>query len=246
MSVGLTSSATAVNRVLVIGVYLADQNNSVEHIVTTIGRSDDWTVDQRWAAIGRTVFSDAVGAATAKRVASVVPKFTLLNELLSGISIDDYSYVVVCDDDVLLPEKFLDRYLSIVRDFDLALSQPARTHASYIDHAFVEQLDGLIVRETRFVEIGPVFCIRCDATNLVLPFDERSPMGWGYDLVWPCILENAHLRLGIVDEVPIAHSLRKPVSHYDHAVADAQMTRYLQEQPHLSKHDAFYIVNAYA
>jgi hypothetical protein len=136
--------------------------------------------------------------------------------------------------------------LPIVRKYDFALSQPARTHDSYIDHAFVEQFDGLIARQTRFVEVGPLFCLRPDAARLLLPFDEQSPMGWGYDLVWPCVLAEAQLKLGIVDEIPVAHTIRKPVSHYHHATADAQMKRFLEGRQHLCTDDAFLVVDAYA
>jgi hypothetical protein len=239
-------ASTGSNRVLVVGIYLADEKNTIEHVVTTLDQSVDWKIDQRWIAIGREKGSKRLAGVTRERVASFVPKFTLINRLLQGIPIADYAFVVVCDDDILLPLNFLDTYLSIVRKYDFALSQPARTHESHIDHAFVEQFDGLIARETRFVEIGPLFCVRRDAGGLLLPFDEQSPMGWGYDRVWPCVLESARLKLGIVDRVPVAHTVRKPVSHYHHATADDQMKRYLQERQHLSNQDAFFVVDAYA
>ena len=141
---------------------------------------------------------------------------------------------------------FLDRYLACVGAHDLALCQPARTHDSYIDHPFVEQLDGLTARWTRFVEIGPMFSVRQDVIPLLVPFDEASPMGWGYDFVWPCVLEKAGCRMGIVDATPIAHRLRKPVTHYQHSTASRSMDAYLSERDHLMKGDAFFIVESYA
>lgn len=164
------------------------------------------------------------------RVEGPRPKFALLNELLVAASLPDFDYVIVCDDDVLLPEAFLDRYLACVEQHDFALSQPARTHDSFTDHPFVERLDGLTARWTRFVEIGPVFCMRRDAVPLLVPFDETSPMGWGYDFVWPCILEEAGLRPGIVDATPVSHSLRKSVTRYRHGTADEANLRFSQKQ----------------
>ena len=83
------------------------------------------------------------------------------------------------DDDILIPDDFVDRYLEIVANRGFALSQPARTHTSYIDHYFVAQLIGLESRQTNFVEIGPLFVVHCSAYSFILPFDERPPMGWG-------------------------------------------------------------------
>jgi hypothetical protein len=240
------SASVSSNRVLVVGVYLADVKNAVEHLVAALDQSAEWKIDQRWMAIGTQGIPEHLAGVTHGQQSCPSPKFTLLNRLLAAHSLKEYAFVIVCDDDILLPPNFLDTYLSIVRQYDFALSQPARTHDSYIDHAFVEQFDGLIARQTRFVEIGPLFCVRQDAGRMLLPFDEQSPMGWGYDLAWPCTLEKAGLKLGIVDRTPVAHSIRKPVSQYDHATADAQMSRYLQSREHLSKANAFFIVDAYA
>ena len=127
-----------------------------------------------------------------------------------------------------------------------ALAQPARTHASYIDHPFVEQLTGIDARWTRFVEIGPVFSMRRDAAELMVPFDENSPMGWGYDFVWPVLLETAGLRLGIVDATPVGHTMRRPLAHYDYEPTRARMDEYLTRRPHLTPGEAFVIVESYA
>ncbi len=70
---------------------------------------------------------------------------------------------VITDHDVELPPFFLDRYLAWVRKYGFALAQPARTHDSYIDHRFVEQLDGITARQAQYVEIGPFFSMRPDA-----------------------------------------------------------------------------------
>jgi hypothetical protein len=235
-----------VDRVLVIGVYMADHPNAVEHIVTEMDRSSDWRVDQRWIAIGRRPAAERLATVTVDRVDRLIPKFTLLNRALADISLADYAFVLICDDDVRLPAAFPDSYLRLVRQYDFALCQPARTHDSYIDHPFVEQFDGLTARQTRFVEIGPVVSIRHDAIPLLLPFDEQSPMGWGYDLVWPHILQSAGLKMGIIDATPVAHALRKPVTHYDHDTVRREMARYLESRAHLSLDAAFVIVEAYA
>lgn len=233
-------------RVLVVGVYLVDQRNTAEHVSGELGRSEAWSVEQRWIALGRAAPPPGLEAHTVLRVADRTPKFSLVNRALAGVDPAAYEYVLVCDDDLELPAGFLDRYLALAGRHALALAQPARTHDSFIDHAIVEQLDGLDARWTRFVEIGPLFSIHRSAAPVVLPFDEASPMGWGYDYAWPTAIERAGLRMGIVDAVPVAHRLRPPVANYDHGEADRAQRRFLSSRPHLTREQAYAIVEAYA
>jgi len=234
------------NSVLVVGIYLLDRENTAVATVAELAKSHDWSVEQLWVALGQGVVPEELAWVTQRKTESRVPKFVLLNQLLAQLSVNQYAHILVADDDIHLPAGFLDDYLRIVQQHDFALCQPARTHDSYIDHPFVEQLDGINARWTQFVEIGPLFSVRRDAARLLLPFDEDSPMGWGYDFVWPRILANAGLRLGIVDATAIGHSLRKPVTGYSFDTADGEMHRYLRRRPHLSKQEAFFIVESYA
>jgi Protein of unknown function (DUF707) len=232
-------------RVLVLGVFMADRENLAAGISSELGRSLAFRVEQRWVALGTSAVPAELDLVTAFRQASPLPKFTILNRLLSQGGVADFDYLVVVDDDIELPHGFLDRYLELVERHDLALAQPARTHDSYIDHAFVEQLDGLDARWTRFVEIGPLFSIRRDAVALLTPFDEGSPMGWGYDLAWPVTMEQAGLRLGIVDATPVRHRLRKPVSNYDSGAAARAMAGHLAGRAHLDRSAAFTILESW-
>jgi hypothetical protein len=231
--------------ILVIGVYLVDRDNNIGHVVGELNESRNWVVEQQWVALGRGAVPDEVARVTAWRANSPAPKFSLLNRLLAKTDLDPHAFVIVCDDDITLPAGFLDRYLELVLRYDFALAQPARTHDSFIDHAFVERLDGLTARWTRFVEIGPLISIRRDAAPVLLPFDQASPMGWGYDFVWPHLTEQAGLKTGIIDAVAVAHNLRRPVAHYDYETARQAMETYLSERPHLSKEAAFHIVESY-
>jgi len=232
--------------VLVVGVYLLDKPSYIDSIVAELGKSGGWEVCQRWLALGTGPILDSVANVTVRKVVPPGTKFLLLNDLLAQTEIDRFEFIVVCDDDIVLPPGFLDRYLDLVGRYDFALAQPARTHDSFIDHPFVEQLDGLVARQTRFVEIGPLFSVHRRIFPLIFPFDETSPMGWGYDFFWPCILAKEGLKMGIVDSTPVAHSLRKPVSYYEHDASSRDMENFLARRPHLSPDDAFFITESYA
>jgi hypothetical protein len=232
--------------VLIAGIYLAGRENNIEHIVKSfVSSAGRWHITQSWAALGEGVVSDEVRKVTAESYRDDVPKFILLNRMLSRLPLDTYDFVIVCDDDIVLPPDFLTDYLGLVVKHDFALAQPARTHNSYIDHHFVERLDGLEARRTRFVEIGPLFSVRKDLYPLIFPFDESSSMGWGYDYVWPCLIDRRGLRMGIIDALPIEHGLRRPVKNYDYSDADRSMAEYLSRNPHLSKSEAFRIIESY-
>ena len=232
--------------ILIVGVYLLDKPSYIIPITRELGKGCGWEVEQCWVALGTNRVPDEVAKVTVRKATPPGMKFSLLNQLLAEIDIDRYEFIVVCDDDIVMPSGFLDHYLELVGRYEFALAQPARTHESFIDHPFVEQLDGLAARWTRFVEIGPLFSVHRRAFALLFPFDESSPMGWGYDFFWPSIIADAGLKMGIVDAIPVAHSFRKPVSYYEHGASNRDMERFLRRRPHLSPDEAFYIVESYA
>ena len=205
--------------VLVLGVKLTDCPSFANEIERELASSKEWQVEQIWWQLGQ----------------PRVPKFTIINRMLVTVDLNAFAYVIVTDDDIRLSPRFLDRYLGIVEACRFALAQPARTHGSEIHHPIVEQVDGLIARETRFVEIGPLFSMRQDALPLLTPFDETSPMGWGFDYTWPLQLGN--LKMGIVDATPVDHTMRSAVSGY--TGAGDQMREYLLAHPHLTQEEAY-------
>ncbi|MBI5100505.1 MAG: glycosyltransferase [Nitrospirae bacterium] len=243
---GVESKYRAGGAVLVAGIYLAGQKNSIEHIVGEFRKSGNFNVTQRWAALGGEAPSAEVDAVTVLKSKDPAPKMMLINRLLEGQDLKKYDYIILCDDDILLPENFLDDFLGLQGRYDFAAAQPARTHNSYIDHFIVEQLDGLRARRTRFVEIGPLVSYRRDLIPHIFPFDQATPMGWGFDYVLPCIAEKHDLRIGIIDATPVDHSMRKPVQNYKYSDAKKAMETYLSSNAHLSREEAFSILEAYS
>lgn len=233
------------SNLLVIGVYLADKPNLALSVTQSIQSSSAWSVDCRWASIGCKEPDSDMLAVTSLSISQSTAKTTILNRLLRDVNLADYEYVMIVDDDIALPAVFVDHYLRIVAQRGFALSQPARTHNSYIDHYFVAQLMGIESRETNFVEIGPLFVVHQSAYSLILPLDERPPMGWGLDFVWPVLIERQGLSMGIVDACPVEHCFRKPVAYYDYVEADTGMKKFFSENEHLSYEDTFRIFRSY-
>jgi glycosyltransferase involved in cell wall biosynthesis len=229
-------------RALVLGVYLAGKPNTAEHIAATLASSRDLEVRQRWVALGEESTNGELGSVTALTVSEPTPKYGLLNRLLAEEDLADYDFVLTTDDDIVLPDGFLDLFLGVQASLGFDLAQPARTLNSNVDHPIVLQQRGVVARRTLFVEIGPMVSFGRQAYDL-LPFDETNPMGWGFENVWSHVLRERGGSEGIVDAVPVDHSIREPVAHYQWSDANADRERYLARQPHLPYDECFRVLD---
>src|SRR3954452_4743746 len=128
-------------------------------------------------------------------------KFENLNRLLEAHP-GDYDWLLVLDDDVELPERFVDRLLGLCERLRLALAQPAPSRASHAAWPVTRRRPTSLARETRFVEIGPVTAIRRDAAAELTPFPELR-YGWGFVLHWAAAEQERGWSLGVLDPLPV-------------------------------------------
>ncbi|MEA2479648.1 MAG: hypothetical protein QOJ07_1570 [Thermoleophilaceae bacterium] len=150
-------------------------------------------------------------------------KFENLNHLLAGAGDRRPDWVLVVDDDVALPPRFVDRLVGLCERFDLALAQPAQTRLSHAAWSVVRRRPGVLLRETRFVEIGPVTMFRRDAAAELTPFPALR-YGWGLDAHWAAVAEERGWRVGIADSLPVRHEEGAVAATYsgDEAVEEAR------------------------
>ena len=229
--------------VLAVGVYLADRPNTAAHMMEELAASAEHDVVQRWIALAPGGRGRADLPATTRVVTESIPKFALLDQLIGDAT--GFDWLLLCDDDVEVSPGFVDRLIGCSAQHDFALSQPARTADSFVDHPIVQVAPGLAARRTRFVEIGPLICLRRDAMPLLLPFGNACGMGWGLDFIWPVRLERTGLRLGIVDAAPIAHRMRPRAEAYDMSIAHQAMWSVLAREAHLTMDEAFVVLEAH-
>jgi glycosyltransferase involved in cell wall biosynthesis len=230
-------------RALVLGVYLAGKPNTAEHIAATLASSRDLEVRQRWVALGGDASDGELGSVTALTVAEQASKYSLLNQLLAEEDLASYDFVLTTDDDIVLPDGFLDYFIGIQAGVGFDLAQPARTPNSHVDLPIVLQQRGVLARRTLFVEIGPMVSFAREIYDLVFPFDETNRMGWGFENVWSHLLRERGRSQGIIDAVPVDHSIRKPVEHYRWGDADADRARFLARHPHLPLEESFRVLD---
>jgi hypothetical protein len=161
-------------------------------------------------------------------------KFERLNEL---IDLGDADWLLVVDDDVVLPERFVDRFVAACESLGLDLAQPAQTLASHAAWRVVRRRPFALARETRFVEIGPVTAFRRPVAEALLPFPPLR-YGWGLDLHWAAVADERGWRRGIVDALAVRHETAPVAASYSSEAAIDEAQTFLAERPYLPSADA--------
>ena len=164
-------------------------------------------------------------------------KFENLNALLADNPPPDCDWLVVVDDDVALPHGFLDEFIFLTERFSLRLAQPAHRSRSHAAWDVTRRRPGSVVRETAFVEIGPVLALHRVTFDLLLPFPELRA-GWGLDLHWSAVAREQGWKQGVVDATPITHGTREIASTYDRSDALAEARQFLSGRPYTSAREA--------
>jgi GT2 family glycosyltransferase len=164
-------------------------------------------------------------------------KFENLNRLLAAHPPDGHDWLLLLDDDVELPRGFLDRFLFLCERFSLQLAQPAHRLNSHAAWPQTRRHAGSVVRETRFVEIGPVTAFASATFATLLPFPALR-MGWGLDAHWAALAGEHGWRCGVTDAVAIRHRAAPAAETYSRAAAVAEAREFLAERPYVSAPEA--------
>ncbi len=171
------------------------------------------------------------------RPAQGAGKFENLNRLLAEHPPGDSDWLLIVDDDVQLPHGFLDRFLFLCDRFDLQLAQPAHRLDSHAAWPQTRRHPASVVRESSFVEIGPVTAFARATFSTLLPFPELG-MGWGLDVHWAALAREHGWRCGVVDAVSIRHREAPAGDSYSRDAAVAEARAFLADRPYLSAREA--------
>lgn len=143
-------------------------------------------------------------------------KFTKINQALLPVA-GEIDWLVVADDDVSLPRRFLDDFIACAERAALVLAQPAHRIHSYASYEVTQRKARSIARATHFVEIGQVLAIHRSILAALLPFPENRS-GWGIDFLWADMAQRHGWRIGVVDATPFEH-LQPVAASYDQRAA---------------------------
>jgi hypothetical protein len=152
-------------------------------------------------------------------------KFENINLALHDVHLDEVDWLIVIDDDVAVPRRFMDRFLYASEAASLRISQPAHRFRSYTTWKITQRLWNSLVHTTRFVECGPLTAFHRDVFPHILPFPETR-FGWGIDVIWAEIARRENFDIGVVDATPIEH-LRPVAQAYDVDAATSEARQLL-------------------
>lgn len=201
-------------------------------LVVAIVRPD---VPNRWAGAARRLRAsrhDVVLAVDAPRGRG---KFAAVQDVLDRLDLETFDGVLVCDDDVDLPRGLLDVLVLCVTRGGLRLVQPAHRLHGHAAWAVTRRDPRADFRTTTFVEIGPVTGFTREALRELLPFPRELPMGWGLDVHWAALAGQHGWPIGIVDVVPVGHTLRAAGATYDRGPLLEAARGFLAERPYVPR-----------
>jgi GT2 family glycosyltransferase len=155
---------------------------------------------------------------------------------VGGHPIPAHDWLLLVDDDICLPRGFLDHFLFLAERFALDLAQPAHRLSSHAAWSITRRRPFSVVRETPFVEIGPVTAFSHRTFSTLLPFPSLR-MGWGLDAHWAALAREHHWRCGVLDAVSIRHRAAPAAAAYSREAALAEARTFLAERPYLSAHE---------
>jgi hypothetical protein len=164
-------------------------------------------------------------------------KFENLNELLRSHPTAEYDWIMLLDDDVSLPRGFLDGFVFLIERFELRVAQPAHRSRSHAAWEVTRRRPRSVVRETAFVESGPLVAFHASTFETFMPFPPLKA-GWGLDAHWSAVARRNRWRIGIVDATPIRHALRLIATSYDREAAIAEGRRFLAGKPYTTAAEA--------
>lgn len=135
-------------------------------------------------------------------------KYHLLKSLILSLPelISKYKYIWLPDNDVSISTENINKMFEIADRYNLCLAQPAMK--GYVSHQITLPQPNNLLRYTNFVEVlAPLMNLEtlmlCKDT-----FDENYS-GWGYDFLWPYLLNYPKNKIAIIDSVIMTHT--KPV-----------------------------------
>jgi hypothetical protein len=164
-------------------------------------------------------------------------KFENLDALLEQEPAEGYDWLLIVDDDVSLPGGFLDAFVFLAERFELRLAQPAHRARSHAAWQVTRRRTGSLVRETAYVEIGPIVGLHRSTFDELLPFPPLR-VGWGLDAHWGAVARERGWRIGVLDAIPVRHGIRRVAAAYDRGAAIAEARTFLADREYLKAAEA--------
>lgn len=116
-----------------------------------------------------------------------------------------YDYFFMPDDDILIDCTSIQRLFLIMKEYNLAIAQPALTRSFYSYEHTKEQFHSSILRYTNFVEMM-LPCFSREALEKVLFTFNENHSGWGADFHWGKLVNFKNFNMAVIDDVKAVHT----------------------------------------
>ena len=131
-------------------------------------------------------------------------RFDNLNLLYEARPVAEGSWLAVADDDVAFVRGDVIELIQMMRKAGLNLAQPGQSLLGWWTVCASLSRPFSIVRDTNFVEVGPLFVADPQFAKEILPFPRNTGMGWGVEADWYRIKLNRY-RIGVIDACRLLH-----------------------------------------
>lgn len=205
-------------RILAVGVQSPRRPNALDAIFAQMGRTrHDIVFDQK----------EIEGKG----------KLENTNILLERHDLADFDWVFTVDDDVALPPLFTDTFIALAEAAELKIAGPAHRAKSFFSYGVTRRRPRALVRQTSFVEVGPIVAFRRETFADVFPLPALR-YGWGLDLTWPMLVRRKGWRMGIIDAAALEH-LNPVAATYDAQTAIDEAKGYMEEKGFLPREECW-------
>lgn len=117
--------------------------------------------------------------------------------------ISNYAYIWIPDDDVSISTENINRLFSVADQYQLSICQPAMD--GYVSHEITKPISNSFLRYTNFVEVlAPLFSL--ESLLKVYKTFNLNYSSWGYDYLWPHLLDYPQNKIAIIDDIIMTHT----------------------------------------
>ena len=152
----------------------------------------------------------------------------------SPFNLDDYEYVALPDDDLVVSTEGWNRAFALMKQYDLHAAQLALHQSSFYTINMTLQRPGTRLRYTNYVEfMSPV--IRADVLKHIAQYFTDPQSSWGIDHVVGDMLKDKPKSMAMLDAAPALHTRAHGVSAMYKDMTQGGLNYYEQEAAFLGR-----------
>jgi hypothetical protein len=193
-------------RVFHVGVHRPGRPHTAEHVARSFRDTVKHRVQHQWVAMGDGASSEILRSVTGCTYGRLTEEQAAIHKVLAAEDLTEVDYVILTEDDIILPCGFLDRFLALQHQSGLALAQPAATTSYGSLPPMIQPHEGLMARQTPFVQWKPFVSVHRSAFDYLSTILNSCDEFISIDVI--SMMSQHNLKSGIIDSTPIDCTIR--------------------------------------